>query len=122
MLSGPSHPRSARAGWPFVGELSPCQCGDGGGCGADQQGQADRPVHVVGGGKRAVAEDRPVLGSVAVVVTAAQSDPEGAGEGGLHASGVGARMRGTVAPQIDSPAVVVIGPTVPVLLSGRQRE
>jgi hypothetical protein len=31
-------------------------------------------------------------------------------------------MRGTVAPQIDSPAVVVIGPTVPVLLSGRQRE
>ena len=27
-----------------------------------------------------------------------------------------------VSPQIDSPAVVVIGPTVPVLLSGRQRE
>src|SRR5678809_830284 len=91
-LGGPSHPRSARVGWP-------CQCDDGGGRGGDQQGQADRPVHVVGGGKRAVAEDRPVLGSVAVVVPAAQPDPEGAGEGGLHASGVGARMRGTVAPQ-----------------------
>ena len=65
----------------------------GGGCGADQQGQPDRPVEVVGSRKLAVAEGWPLLDPVAVAVAPTQADPEGAGEGGLHAARVGARVR-----------------------------
>jgi hypothetical protein len=51
--------------------LTPGQGDEGGGGGADQQGQADGSIDVVGAGERPVAEGRPVLDPIAVVVAAA---------------------------------------------------